>query len=60
MFDKSNSLKIIDFGLSCPIVSKSSFAKCGTPGYLAPELFREKQSGQICDLFSVGAIMYEM
>jgi serine/threonine protein kinase len=34
-----NSLKIVDFGLSTSIdVETFLFPKCGTPGYVAPEV----------------------
>ncbi|KRW98666.1 Protein kinase-like domain [Pseudocohnilembus persalinus] len=54
-------LKILDFGLAAyedeyPYM----FPKCGTPGYVAPEVvnLQDKQKGYscICDMFSVGSI----
>lgn len=60
MFDKSNQLKIIDFGLACSLESPKASKKCGTPGFIAPEVFTDDFSSQAIDLFSVGAIMFEM
>lgn len=41
MFDKNNQLKIIDFGLACSLESPKVTKKCGTPGFIAPEVFTE-------------------
>lgn len=37
--------------------------KCGTPGYVAPEIANFKTDGKYdkaCDIFSVGVIMYKL
>jgi len=35
------TIKIIDFGLSCSIYEKKNLKKkCGTPGYIAPEILK--------------------
>ena len=38
------------------------FVRCGTPGYVAPEVVNLKDTkskyGTICDLFSVGVIFH--
>ena len=68
MFKNKNnlqSLKLVDFGLatSCD-VSRYSYPKCGTPGYVAPEVVNlqnpEIKYDKVCDLFSVGVIMYKL
>lgn len=58
------SLKIIDFGLSTNCdVSEYLYKKCGTPGYVAPEILN-LQSDEMasfspkCDIFSAGIILY--
>ena len=42
---KNNPLKIVDFGLSeiCSL-EKYLFSKCGTPGYVAPEILRSNKN----------------
>jgi len=60
---KQSHLNIIDFGLA---TLESNFlylfVKCGTPGYVAPEICNikdwKKGHSSICDIFSVGAIFY--
>lgn len=56
-----NTLKIIDFGLA--EIGEKSFALCGTPGYIAPELFRstaDKPYDSKCDVFSAGVILHKL
>ncbi len=37
--DSYDSLKIVDFGLATPTnIQKYLYPKCGTPGYVAPEI----------------------
>lgn len=40
------------------------FPKCGTPGYVAPEVLnlqnRLEKYNPICDLFSCGCIFYKL
>jgi serine/threonine protein kinase len=58
-----NTLKIVDFGLASyadeiPYV----FPKCGTPGFVAPEIANlvDKTTGYsaVCDVFSIGIIFH--
>lgn len=66
MFKKSfKHLKIIDFGLSTRLdVDFYLYPKCGTPGYVAPEIANlvdyKTKYDKICDLFSIGVILYNM
>ena len=67
LVDKNNSIKIIDFGLATKIDGKEYiFQKCGTPGYIAPEVFKydknkpETTYNQKCDVFGVGCILFYM
>jgi serine/threonine protein kinase len=60
------TLKIVDFGLStvCDI-PEYLFKRCGTPGYVAPEVINAPSNvnihyGPKCDVFSVGVIFYIM
>jgi calcium-dependent protein kinase len=40
------------------------FPKCGTPGYVAPEILqlknRESKYSPVCDVFSAGVIFYKL
>lgn len=59
-------LVIADFGLSTFInkkVKEIFFKRCGTPGFVAPEILNFKENGEVfynekCDLFSAGIIFY--
>jgi len=67
LMDKNDKIKIIDFGLATFLdVSEYIFKKCGTPGYIAPEVFKydiknpKTAYDGHCDVFSVGCILYYM
>ena len=59
-------IKIVDFGLATNIDEpKYIFVRCGTPGYVAPEILRIKdlsnaRLGVESDMFSLGAIYYQI
>lgn len=60
-----NTLKIVDFGLATEKnVDKYLFPKCGTPGYVAPEILNLKNKSEkyseACDVFSCGVIFYKL
>lgn len=55
-----STLRIIDFGLATYVdIGKYYFQKCGTPGYVAPEILHgvEKYAYKV-DAFSCGSIFY--
>ena len=53
------NVKIADFGLATNINSGDFlFKRCGTPGYVAPEILEDKKYDQKVDIFSAGAILY--
>lgn len=52
-----NSLKIIDFGLSTNCGTQY-LAKCGTPGYIAPEILNDKPYNELCDIYSLGCLFH--
>jgi serine/threonine protein kinase len=66
--DLDAELKITDFGLSKISALPSDFlmsTRCGTPGYVAPEVLSQEVSrgelrryGTSCDMWSVGVIVY--
>ena len=60
MEDEKGNLKIIDFGLSTAIVSDKKKRQCGTPGYIAPEVYNTNHFDEKCDMFSIGVIMFEL
>ena len=58
------SLKLVDFGLATHSILKNTVQKhskkCGSPGYVAPEILSECIYDSKVDLFSAGIIMYIM
>lgn len=59
LVDKSGYLKIIDFGLSKKIYSKT-YTICGTPHYIAPEILLGEGYDNSVDWYSLGVMLYEM
>jgi serine/threonine protein kinase len=61
---ESNSLKLVDFGLSSFCDQKEYlFKRCGTPGYVAPEIINSSSKENTkftpkVDVFSAGVIFY--
>ena len=53
-------VRLADFGLSTLGSDTSKFRneKCGTPGYVAPEIFRQKTYDQKVDVYSAGVVFY--
>lgn len=61
----STSTKVFDFGLAAFLSEKLILTKCGTPGYIAPEILHQSNKDkavvhQNVDVFSLGIIFYEM
>ena len=52
-----DSIKIIDFGLS---TDKASNVKCGTPGYIAPEILNDQPYNHLCDIYSLGCLFHSL
>lgn len=52
------SLKIVDFGLSALIKDSPLNMRCGSPGYVAPEILNDLGYGTKADIFSAGIILY--
>jgi len=59
--DENSDLLIADFGLS-RIVDEEKFhaltTTCGTPGYMAPEIFKKTGHGKPVDIWAIGVITY--
>lgn len=67
LVDKDDNVKVVDFGLATFIDEKDYiFQKCGTPGYIAPEVFKYEANkpetfyNDKCDVFSAGCIFFYM
>jgi serine/threonine-protein kinase len=65
MICRDGSLRIIDFGLSAEIETRRSVLAgltplFGTPEYMAPEQVRNKTNDGRTDIYSLGAILFEM
>ncbi|KAM3131431.1 hypothetical protein pb186bvf_016503 [Paramecium bursaria] len=59
IIDSSKQVKIIDFGFA---VRSKQYSKsiCGSPGYIAPELFDSEEIITKSDIFSLGVIMVKL
>ena len=56
--DVDCEFKLGDFGLATEAGPGSLHLKCGSPGYLAPEMLRWARYGPKADLFSCGVVLY--
>lgn len=54
------NVKIADFGLATYVNPNHDylFKRCGTPGYVAPEVLADARYDQKVDVFSAGVILY--
>lgn len=56
-----HSIKIADFGLASYIQKgEVLYLRCGSPGYIAPELLQDKGYSCKGDIYSAGVILYVM
>lgn len=61
VFKDSNSFDIVltDFGLAeFELNSDRIYKRCGTPGYVAPEILNDEEYGCKADIYSAGIILY--
>ncbi|CAD8113209.1 unnamed protein product [Paramecium primaurelia] len=58
--EKDGSIKVIDFGFAANLKFGSVSSVCGTPGYYAPEVLRQKESSFNSDMFSVGVVLFNL
>lgn len=50
---------IADFSLATEVnLQKYILNKCGTPGFVAPEILNQEKYTEICDMFSLGIIFH--
>ena len=57
--DSLSNLKIADFTLSEYFENNKKFTlKCGTPGFMAPEIISGKGYDEKVDIYSLGSILY--
>jgi len=52
--------KIADFSLSEHFVNKKLSVRCGTPGYMSPEMFTDEAYNEKIDVFSLGISLFIM
>jgi len=63
MVDNQGRARLVDFGLATVVGKKRltrSGAAVGTLGYVAPEIVLGEQADGRSDIFSIGALLYEM
>ncbi len=61
MVDRAGRLKILDFGIARMLgMASNTMAAVGTPGYMAPEQLQGRNVDHRADLFSIGAVLYEL
>lgn len=58
---KDMSVCITDLGMACRIDDYTELAmKCGTPGYVAPEILKAQIATTKVDIFSLGSLFYNL
>ncbi|KAJ1651099.1 hypothetical protein IWQ61_008256 [Dispira simplex] len=57
MCDANDNLVLIDFGLASECSQNGCLPACGTPGFVAPEILREKGTSTKADMYSVGIVL---
>lgn len=57
---RSNMVKLLDFGLSWRRETMPDAKLGGTPPYLAPERLRGQPPSPLCDVYSLGVMLYEL
>lgn len=62
LLDKHENVKICDFGLTRfrNELNKGTMQFSGTPGYMAPELFKKQSYDEKVDVFAFGVLLWEV
>ena len=63
LVEKDGRVKLADFGMATFSASSNNgylYIKCGTPGYVAPEILRSEGYTNKCDIFSAGAVFFNL
>ena len=60
MLDGKGRARITDFGLAIAASDASGERPAGTPGYMAPELFKGSPPTVQSDLYALGLVLYEV
>lgn len=59
MMTREGTVKLIDFGIAT-LSGTRDYALTGKPAYMAPEMVTEMRTDNRSDLFSLGAVLYEL
>jgi len=60
LLDSSFNCKLTDFGLSRGYETKSVMTVCGTPCWVAPEIFKGEPYTEAVDVYSFGVVLWEL
>lgn len=61
MFIKTDGdLALLDFGSACTVEEEKEIIKYASNGYSAPEMYEEDSSTLYADIYSIGAVLYQM
>ena len=62
LIDRAGNLRLVDFGLAKENVNEMNPATtfCGSPAYLAPEILEKQGSEKSADVYSFGALLFEL
>ncbi len=51
--------KVSDLGMAVT-TEEQELGRCGTPPYMAPEVWDDKHSGKAADVYAFGVLLYEL
>jgi len=60
VIDKTGHCRLIDFGFSKRLHSERTYTRCGTEGYIAPEIIKNLGHGLPSDIWSLGILFCNM